>query len=212
MLKHTAEWWGMGIVCLPENDRHELWPGAHTSYPWKTHFTDCCQKQPTQIKLPYLTIFYFLLLLWKKYEIKIFSNASSLVFPERDERHWESLKLPQWCEASWKPIVKPQDSLITRKYLHFRKILQFLIGFLQMAFSWGHLSIYLQIINLLSEKLKGRGILSRHFGSATSKWDDQAERKIKCFEMIMWSTGDKYLFHRRHFTISRGRWSPRVSL
>lgn len=72
MFKHTAEWWVDGIVYLPEDDRQEVWPGALTSYPLKTHFTDCWQKQPTQIKLPELTTFYFLPLLLKKYVIKIF--------------------------------------------------------------------------------------------------------------------------------------------
>lgn len=70
--KRTAERRVHGIVYLPEDDRRELWPGAQTAYPCKTHFTDCWQKQPTQIKPPRLTIFYFLLLLLKKYEIKFF--------------------------------------------------------------------------------------------------------------------------------------------
>ena len=67
--------WVKEIICLPVDDRHELWPRAQTSYPWKTHFTDCWQKQATQIKPPDLTIFDLpptLLEKKKKNEIKIF--------------------------------------------------------------------------------------------------------------------------------------------
>jgi len=49
--------WVKEIIYLSVDDRHELWPRAQTSYPWKTHFTDCWQKQATQIKPPDLTIF-----------------------------------------------------------------------------------------------------------------------------------------------------------
>lgn len=59
--KKTAEWWVKRIVYLSVDERCELWPGAQTSYPGKTHFTDCWQKQTTQIKLPDLTSFHLLL-------------------------------------------------------------------------------------------------------------------------------------------------------
>jgi hypothetical protein len=80
---------------------------AQTSYPWKTHFTDCWQGQPTQIKLPDLTILDPPPTPPKKYKMKILGGASSLRPQSQCQELWES--------RSWAPTISGQ---LTQSTVH----------------------------------------------------------------------------------------------